>query len=347
MKKFKQNLSLEKIKKITGGELVVSADHTISSVGDLSEADAHSAAFYSDEKFKKKFENSKAGLIFVKSKSLIESEKNRNYIITEKPYFAFLKLLSYFLEQSEENDIIGKDIHSSATIDSTTNLPQNVRIGKNVVIKKNVTLGDSVFVGDNSVIGPEVSIGKSTYIYPNVTIYNNCEIGNKVIIHAGTVIGSDGFGYMWDGNKQQKIPQIGGVIIKDEVELGSNVSVDRGALGNTIIQEDTKIDNLVQIGHNVIIGKHTIICSQTGIAGSSKIGNNVTLAGQVGVADHVKIGNNVTVAAMSGISKDVPDGKIMFGYPATEAGEQKRIIASLRSLPKLRKFLKRLQKRME
>ncbi len=166
-------------------------------------------------------------------------------------------------------------------------------------------------------------------------------------IHSGTVVGSDGFGYLWNGKKQQKIPQVGGVIIKDEVELGSNVSIDRGALGNTVIGEGTKIDNIVQIGHNVQIGKHTIICSQTGIAGSSQVGDRVTLAGQVGVADHVKIGDNVTVAAMSGISNDVADGKVMFGYPATEAGEQRRIIASLRSLPKLRKLVKRLQKRME
>lgn len=346
MKEFEQKLSSKEILEIVGGELIQNKSVFINSIGDLMEADNNSVAFYNDEKYREKFKNSDAGLIFIPSDSLAE-DKSRNYIIIEQPYYAFLKVIDYFLKSEKRNKIDGQLIADSAGIHSSVKLPQNVKIGSNVIIGKNSTIGDLTEIEDNTVIGAKVGIGSKTHIYPGVIIYHDCKIGDRVNIHSGTVIGSDGFGYLWDGKKQRKIPQIGRVIIEDEVELGSNVSVDRGALGNTIIREDTKIDNLVQIGHNVEIGKHTIICSQTGIAGSSKVGNNVTLAGQVGVADHVTIGDDVTVAAMSGISNDVPDGKIMFGYPATEAGKQKRIIASMRSLPKLRKILRRLQKRID
>lgn len=347
MKNFTTQLSSAEINQIVEGKLVKNIKTSINTVGDLKEANVNTLAFYNDEKFQDQFNNSKAGLVLVNSKSIIKVNKSRNYIITPKPYVAFLKIISYFLKNEKNKEIPGSIIDDSAKIHDSAKLSQNIKIGSNVVISENVKLGNYTKIEDNVVIGANVEIGDETHIFPNVTIYHDCIIGKQVTIHAGTVVGSDGFGYLWDGKKQQKIPQIGGVIIEDEVELGSNVSIDRGALGNTVIGQDTKIDNLVQIGHNVQIGKHTIICSQTGIAGSSEVGDEVTLAGQVGVADHVKIGDNVTVAAMSGISNDVPDGKIMFGYPATDAGKQRRIIASLRSLPELRKVVKKLQKRME
>ena len=196
------------------------------------------------------------------------------------------------------------------------------------------------FVGDDSKLGDDLNL------FPNVTIYPRTEIGNRVRIHAGTVIGSDGFGYVLDNGVHRKVPQIGNVVIGDDVEIGANVTIDRGALGSTVIGKGTKIDNLVQIAHNVEIGEHCIVISQVGISGSTKLGKYVILAGQVGLAGHLKIGNQVTIAAQSGVMHDIPDGEKWFGYPAQPDKDIKRQIIAQRKLPDLFKRVAELEKKL-
>src|SRR6185503_19608 len=189
-------------------------------------------------------------------------------------------------------------------------------------------------------------IGEGTCIFPNVTLYARTQVGRNVRIHAGSVIGSDGFGYVLDNGIHRKVPQIGSVIIGDDVEIGANVTIDRGALGPTTIGKGTKIDNLVQIAHNVTIGEHCLVVAQVGIAGSTKLGNFVILAGQVGLAGHLKIGNKVTIAAQSGVMHDIPDGEKWFGYPAQPDRQTKRQILAIQQLPELIRRVAELEKKL-
>jgi len=213
-------------------------------------------------------------------------------------------------------------------------------------------VGDQVRIGARSVlqggnfVGAECHLGEEVHVSPNVTLYPGTEIGNRVRIHSGSVIGADGFGYVLDGGVHRKVPQIGNVIIREDVEIGANVTIDRGALGPTIIGKGTKIDNLVQIAHNVTIGEHCLVVSQAGISGSTKLGNYVILAGQVGLAGHLKIGNGVSIAAQSGVMHSIPDGEKWFGYPAQPDRQTKRQIIALHQLPELMRRVAELEKRL-
>jgi UDP-3-O-[3-hydroxymyristoyl] glucosamine N-acyltransferase len=228
----------------------------------------------------------------------------------------------------------------SAQIDSTAHIGPHCVIGERVRISARTVLQGGNFVGDDSKLGEEVNL------FPNVTIYPRTEIGRRVRIHANTVIGSDGFGYVQDGGIHRKVPQIGNVVIGDDVEIGAGVTIDRGALGSTIIGKGTKIDNLVQIAHNVEIGERCIIVGQAGIAGSTKLGNYVVLAGQVGIAGHLKIGNQVIVAARAGVMNDIPDGEKWLGTPAQPDKEMKRQFIAIRHLPDLLKRVAELEKKV-
>ena len=204
----------------------------------------------------------------------------------------------------------------------------------------------SVLQGLNHV-GADCLLGEDVNLFPNVTLYPRTEVGNRVRIHSGTVVGSDGFGYVLDNGIHRKVPQIGNVIICDDVELGANVTVDRGALGPTIVGKGTKVDNLVQIAHNVTVGEHCIIVSQAGIAGSTKLGNYVILGGQVGLAGHLKIGNRVSVAAQSGVMNNIPDGEKWIWTPAQPDRQAKRQMIALQQLPELFRRVKALEKQLE
>ncbi len=195
-------------------------------------------------------------------------------------------------------------------------------------------------------VGADCQLGEEVHLFPNVTVYPGTEIGNRVRIHSGTVIGSDGFGYVQDAGSHRKVPQIGSVIIRDDVEIGANVAIDRGALGPTVIGKGSKIDNLVQIAHNVTIGEHCLLVSQTGIAGSTKLGNYVILGGQVGLAGHLKIGNRASVAAQSGVMHSIPDGEKWFGCPAQPDRQTKRQIIALQQLPELIRRVHELEKKL-
>jgi UDP-3-O-[3-hydroxymyristoyl] glucosamine N-acyltransferase len=212
-------------------------------------------------------------------------------------------------------------------------------------------VGEGVRVGARSVLqggnhlGAASQLGEDVNLFPNVTLYPRTEIGNRVRVHAGTVIGSDGFGYAQDGGIHRKVPQAGNVIIRDDVEIGASVTIDRGALGSTVIGKGTKIDNLVQIGHNVEIGEHCLLVAQVGIAGSTIVGDHVILAGQAGIAGHLKIGNRAIVSAQSGVMNDIPDGEKWLGSPAQPDRQYKREIIARRRLPELLKRVAALEKK--
>ncbi len=263
-------------------------------------------------------------------------------IIVENPVYAFSRIVSRFYAKSRvpigvnPRAVIGQDV----TLGKDISIHPFVTIGDQVKLGDRVTLYPGVFVGDNSVIEED------SVIYPNVSIMDNVSIGKRVSIHSGTVIGSDGYGYVPHDGKHHKIPQVGKVVIEDDVEIGSNVSVDRAALGKTLIKRGTKIDNLVQIAHNVKVGEDCIIVGQVGISGSSELGNNVILAGQVGVSDHVKIGDNTLVGAATGIWKDVEANQKVFGNPFMPYGKFLRIQALITHLPEINDRLKGHEKRL-
>lgn len=291
--------------------------------------------FASDKNFLKNLKETKASVIIVPEGT--EEIEGKTYLtIKENPRVLMPKLLSFFKKELQDMEEM---IEKSAVFGENSKKPlnsyvgHNVKIGKNVKIYPNVTICEGVEIGDN------------TIIYSNVTIREFCKIGNNCILQPGAVIGSDGFGYIKVDGKNRKIEQIGRVIIEDFVEVGANTTIDRGTIGDTIIKEYTKIDNLVQIAHNDIIGENCIIISQVGIAGSTEIGSNTTIGGQVGIAGHIKIGSNVMIGAQSGISGNVADNRVVSGNPVVDLREELKIKAAMKKLPELLKRVKKLEEK--
>lgn len=265
------------------------------------------------------------------------------HIKVENPRVAFTKLLEVFTPP----------IEIERTIHPTTVIGKNVRIGTNIAIMPYVVLADNVEIGNNTIIYPHtyighnVKIGENTLVYPNVTIRENCKIGNNVIIHSATSIGTDGFGFITVQGKHQKVPQVGNVIIEDGVEIGSSVNIDRATTGSTIVKSGTKIDNLVHLAHNVVIGENCFLVAQTGIAGSTKVGNNVTFAGQSGASGHIKIGDNCVFAARSAPISDVKEGSFYAGFPARPHKEWLKTEAAAAKVPELLKRVRELEKKLQ
>jgi UDP-3-O-[3-hydroxymyristoyl] glucosamine N-acyltransferase len=237
-------------------------------------------------------------------------------------------------------------VHPTAIVPRSVQLDATAHVGPYCVLGERVRIGARSVLQGSIHVGDECRLGDDVNIFPGVTLYPLTQIGHRVRIHSGSVIGSDGFGYVLDAGVHRKVPQIGHVIIHDDVEIGANVTIDRGALGPTVIGKGTKIDNLVQVAHNVVIGEHGLLVAQAGIAGSSRLGNYVTLAGQAGVAGHLKIGNQVTVAAQSGVMRDIPDGEKWLGAPAQPDRQMKRQVIALQQLPDLIRRVRELERRL-
>jgi UDP-3-O-[3-hydroxymyristoyl] glucosamine N-acyltransferase len=317
----------------------------LKNVAQLSEASPDSVCFFDQPKFLQQLKNCQAGLIFVPLDFKVDLKPDSNLIFVEKPYFAFMQLIKYWQQIDSGPNV--NNISDKAIVNPSVKLGKNVSLGHFVVIEDSCEIGDNTVIESNTVIHKNVKVGSNCHFFPNVTIYEDCIIQDNVILHAGCVIGSDGFGYLLHEGKQEKIPQVGNAVIQSNVEIGSNTSVDRATLGSTIIGEGTKIDNLVQIGHNCVIGKNSILCAQVGLAGSTIIGDGVYLGGQVGVAGHLKIENGAMIGAQSGVSGSVPENAKYFGTPAIEAGLRKRIMASEKKLPEIIRFFKKQIKKMD
>ncbi len=333
-------MKLKELSDIIGGQVSGNPDIEITGAAGINEATQSDITFLSDKKHLKDLLNSKASAVI--AKEAIEGV-SASMLISGNPYFTFARALEVFY--IKPYNPLG--ISDRAVVCSNVNFGEDVSIYPNVYISSNAVIGARVTLYPGVFIGEGASVGADSVVYPNAVIRENVKIGSKVIIHAGAVIGADGFGYVFEKGGHYKIPQVGGVIIEDHVEIGSNVTIDRATTGNTVIGFGTKIDNLVQIAHNVTIGKNCIIVSQVGISGSVEIGDGVVLAGQVGVRDHVKIGNGVVAGAKAGITEDIPDGQTYSGYPAISHRTWLRAQSIYSKLPEYIRRLQELERKID
>lgn len=335
-------ISVREAADFIGGTILGDENLSFNNVAKIEEAKNGDLTFLYLSSYEKYFSTTKASVIIVKS----EFKKTRDditYIQVENPNVAFQKIIIKYFNSLPQ---LSTSPHN-LVVSPTAVIGKNVKFGNNVVIKDRTVVEDNSFIFDNTVILEDCFIGEGSIIYPNVSIREKCSIGKNVIIHSGVVIGSDGFGFTPDEKGVYfKVPQIGNVIIEDNVEIGANTAIDRAAMGSTVIKKGSKIDNLVQIGHNVVVGENTVISGQTGISGSTKIGNNSILAGQVGLAGHLEIGDKVIIGAQSGVSKSITKPGMYFGYPAKEMAIALRTEAHIRNLPKYAERIKDLENKI-
>ena len=330
-------IKLGEIASVIEGQVVGDADHLINGVSQIQDANSGTITFLSNPAYRKYLDITDADAIIVEEKSLL---KEKMGIVVKNSQFAMAKTLRLFNPVKKEKPFIDPN----ASISKYASIGKNVSISSGACIKKGVRIGDGCKIGSNAFIGEDASLGNNCELHPNVSIYNNVSIGSRVIIHSGTTIGSDGFGYVTINNIHEKIPQTGDVVIKDDVEIGSNCSIDRATIGSTNVGEMTKIDNLVHIAHNVKIGKGCLITAGFAVAGSTEIGDFCTFAGQVGVAPHLKIGNNSIVASKSGVTRSLKGENTYAGFPARDIKEHNRRQALINEIGRLREKLLKLSK---
>lgn len=324
--------SAQQIATLLDGELYGNADAQVSDVAPVETAQPHQLSFVTEEKYLPLLTTTKAGVVLI-TKSLTtklsslpcgEGRGEGAFILVENARGAMGELMKVV---SKAMNPPKKGIEQPAYIAEGVNVPGDAYVGAFAYIGRNVQLGAGAQIYPNVYIGENVTIGQGTVLYAGVKIYQNCKVGKNCILHAGVVIGSDGFGFEPDAQGvNQKIPQIGNVVIEDDVEIGANTTIDRAMMGSTIIRKNAKLDNLVQIGHNVEVGESSFLCAQVGIAGSSKIGSHCILAGQVGVAGHIEIADNCIFGAQSGIPGSVRKPGTYMGYPAIEASVWRRAV---------------------
>lgn len=332
-------MNAQEIAKLVEGIIVGDETSTISDGADIKNATAKQLTFLSNSKYLPLFQSTQAAIVLVPMDFELSSEKT--LIRTKDPSYAFSLVMEHLHPELQNHP---QGIHPKAVIDETATLGENVAIGACAVIEAGAVIGANTIIYAGTYIGEKTQIGANAILYPNVTIRERCEIGNRVIIHSGTVIGADGFGFATIDGKHKKIPQLGTVLIEDDVEIGSNVSIDRARFDKTIIRKGAMIDNLVQIAHNVVIGENSIIVSQVGISGSTEIGKNVILAGKVGVVGHIQIGDNVVVGAKGGVSKSLTEPGQYWGVPAKPIKQDLKEKAAIQRLPETQKRLKTLEK---
>ncbi|MCM8814123.1 MAG: UDP-3-O-(3-hydroxymyristoyl)glucosamine N-acyltransferase [Candidatus Omnitrophica bacterium] len=334
------NTTLKEIAQIIDGTVIGDETTVITGVCGIKEAKAGDITFVANPRYTPLIQNTNASAIITAREV---KQISKPLIISENPSLAFAKLLAWLAP----NEVVHyQGIHPTAVIGKKVALGKNISIHPYVVIEDHAEIGDNCTIAAGVFIGHHAKIGSDSLISPHVTIRERVQIGRRVIIHSGSVIGSDGFGFATVKGLHEKIPQIGTVIIEDDVEIGANVTIDRARFDKTLIKHGTKIDNLVQIAHNVVIGENSILVAQSGISGSTVIGKNVTLAGQAGVIGHITIGDNVVVAAQAGVTKSVPADTCVSGYPAKPHKKAKRINACVQKLPDLYKTVNALEEKI-
>ncbi len=333
-------MTLKEIAEFVGGTLLGDGDIVITGVNGIKEAREGEITFVANSRYLPLLDATQASAALV-----APPVRNGRKALVQcaNPYVSFIDLMG--LCETEQA------CHPKG-IDPTAVIGENVRMGNNVALGAYTVVDDGVSIGDNAILYPHVYVGKmssvgaDSIVYPHVTIRENVRVGNRVIIHSGTRIGCDGFGFAPMKGVHHKIPQLGTVIIEDDVEIGANVTIDRATFQATVVGKGTKIDNLVQIAHNVVTGENCIIVAQSGISGSTTLGNSVTLAGQSGIVGHITLGDNVKVGAKSGVTKSFDADTSLFGVPAAPIARAKKVQASLRRLPELYKHVRTLEKRI-
>ncbi len=330
-------LNLSEIAEQLGGELVGDRDPLIEGVAGIEEAEPGDLTFVAQPRLLKALAHSRASGVIIGP----GMETDLPAIRVENPYLAFCGFLEHFL--ADPDRVFPPGIHPTAVVDPEAEVTAAASVGPYSVIGPGTVLGAGTRIGAHVSLGPDVTVGKDCLIYSRVTVREGTVMGDRVIVHSGCTLGSDGFGYITTSSGLRKVPQVGIVVLEDDVEIGAGSCVDRATMGKTLIGAGTKVDNQVQVGHNVRIGRSCAISAQCGISGSCVLEDQVTLGGQVGVADHLRIGRGALVAGKSGLIRDVPAGASMFGYPALEFREGFRLVGALRKLPELLRRVTRLE----
>ncbi len=334
-------LTLSEIIKIISGELRGgSPDTVITDIAEIQHATSRNISFIGNSKYFKYLETTEAGAV------ILPSHYRGDFtpcLLVGNPQLAVKKLIDVFRPQEAETFT---GIHETAIVDSSVEVGADVTIGPYAVVETDTRIGDNTVIQSHATIGRGTTIGEECYIHSNVNIYHGTVIGDRVIIHSGTIIGSDGYGFVYHEGEHQKIRQVGIVRIEDDVEIGSGCTIDRATLGETVIGKGSKLDNQIQVGHNVKLGTGCLIVSQVGISGSTRLGNFVTVGGQTGIAGHIHIGDGVTIAALAGVTKDIAPGKTISGFPAVAHTEEKKQKIHIRKLPEYAQRLRNLEKKI-
>lgn len=334
----------ETIASFLEGTIEGDKNATVNSVAKIEEAKSGELAFLANPKYENFLYSSKASIVIVNRDFEPKEKIVATLIRVENAYSAFSSLLDLYVASKPQKE----GVSEKSSIDPTAKIGEHCYIGAFSVIEKGVKIGNNSKIYPNCSIADHCQIGENVTIYSGVNIYENCVIHDNVIVHSGAVIGADGFGFAPDNGKYKKIPQIGNVILEQDVEIGANTCIDRATMGSTVIKRGTKLDNLIQIAHNVVIGEDCVFASQVGIAGSTKVGNSCMFGGQVGIVGHISIANGVQIGSQSGLSNDVkePNSKIL-GYPATDARTYARSSAVFRKLPEMSQDISALKKEIE
>ena len=337
--------SAQQIAMLLGGKVTGDANRKVSDVGPIESAHEGQLSFLCDAKYLPLLPQTGASVVLMTESIAFDGETNATLIRVENARAAMGQLLSLVAKAMNPAK---QGIEQPSFVSEGVTIPEDAYIGAFAYIGKNVQLGKGVQIYPHTYIGDNVKIGDNTILYSGVKVYYNCVIGNDCILHAGVVIGSDGFGFEPDAKGvNQKLPQIGNVIIEDDVEIGANTTVDRAMMGSTIIRRNAKLDNLVQVAHNVEIGESTFMCAQVGIAGSTKVGGHCILAGQVGVAGHITIADNCVFGAQSGIANHVKKPGMYQGSPIIDAMNWRRSVVGFKQLPDLMKKIQELEKKQQ
>jgi UDP-3-O-[3-hydroxymyristoyl] glucosamine N-acyltransferase len=349
MKTLPKPLSAAEIAALVGGRAVGDEAHVVESVAEVAAAGPKDAATFHNMKYAAEAAASKAGCLLVPPQAAAAPCAAKARVVVEDPQAAFAVLLG-LIEAAKRPKLVGgvSQVSPKASVHSHAKLGVGVAIGDFVVVEKGAQIGDGTVLMPQVFVGADAKIGRNCVLYPQVVLREECELGDGVIVHSGAVIGADGFGFTTSRKtgRHTKIPQIGNVVIKDHVEIGANVTIDRATLGSTVVESGTKIDNLVQLGHNVRIGRDCFVVSQTGIAGSTTVGSNVILAGQAGVAGHLSIGDGAVITAQTGVMSDVPAKTVLFGSPGRPHREAFKLQALYGRLPEISERLKALEKKL-
>jgi len=335
---------LRDLADLVGGRVVGDPSIVITGIAPIREASAGQIAFLSNPRYAAELATTRASAVILSPRhETAPAPPALARVIVDDPYYGMSQVIRHFHDRPWQPT----GVSPLASVGPAVTMGLEVSIHPFVVIGDRAVIGDRVTLCPGCYVGEEAVIGDDSLLYPNVTVRERVRLGRRVIIHSGTVVGSDGFGYAFHGGQHHKIPQVGTVIIEDDVELGANVSVDRATLGQTVIGRGTKVDNLVQIAHNVTIGERSIIVAQAGISGSTSLGKGVVLAGQVGVVGHLTIGDGVRVGAQSGVAQNVPPGQDLSGSPAIPHRQWLAVQATLPHLPDIRRRLHRLEEELD
>jgi len=336
--------SAEMIAGFLGGEITGDKSAKVWTIAKIEEGEPGSLSFLSNPKYEPHIYDTEASIVIVSHTFKPERPVKATLVAVEDPYASFAKLLELYVANKPQK----KGIRELAMIHPSARLGEGCYVGEYAVIDEDVIAGEGCRFFPHVYVGDRVRIGKNVTLHAGVRIYEECVIGDRVIIHAGTVIGADGFGFAPNEKGEfKKIPQIGNVVIEDDVEIGANTCIDRATMGSTVIKKGVKLDNLIQIAHNVVIGENTVCAAQVGIAGSTKVGHNVMMGGQVGIVGHIRIGDHVQLGSRSGISNNIPDNEVFMGAPAMPNSKFQRVNAVYRNLPDLSAKVHQLEKRLK